>query len=70
MKWNEVLGSDPETIVTRREEGRAFMREVAVMANDLVHVGPIFPHGARIEPIDGVHSDAHGHTGRYTAQNK
>jgi len=40
------------------------------MANDLVHVGPIFPHGARIEPIDGVHSDAHGHTGRYTAQNK
>ena len=47
LRWEKAVGRDPEIIIGRREEGRAFHREGPVVAKDLVWAIVVLTRGTK-----------------------
>ena len=47
LRREKAVGKDPERIVTRREEGRAFHKEVPIVAKDLVWAIVVLTRGTK-----------------------
>ena len=55
MRREKDVGRDPERMVTRREEGRAFHREGPMVAKDLVWAIVVLTRGTkRAMPVQGA----------------
>ena len=47
LRREKAVGKDPERLVTRREEGRAFHREGPIVAKDLVWAIVVLTRGTK-----------------------